>query len=51
MQHTRAEPSIGMQLLNWAWYHLARRVMMMKSQTKAVVIAAMTAGTGNPPGA
>jgi hypothetical protein len=51
MQHTKAEPSIGMLLLNWAWYHLARRAMAMRAKHKAVAIAAFTAGSGNPPGA
>ncbi|HVV81008.1 MAG TPA: hypothetical protein VHD59_15540 [Pseudolabrys sp.] len=51
MQHTKAEPSIGMMLLSWAWYHLARRVMEMRAKHKAVAIAAFTAGSGNPPGA
>jgi hypothetical protein len=51
MQHTRAEPSISMLLLNWVWHHLARRVMAMRAKHRAVAIAAYTAGTGNPPGA
>lgn len=51
MRHTKAEPSIGMLLLNWAWHHLARRVMAMRAKHKAVVVAAFTAGSGNPPGA
>jgi hypothetical protein len=51
MQHEHAERSIGMLLLNWVWYHLARRAMAMRAKHKAVVIAAFTAGSGNPPGA
>jgi hypothetical protein len=52
MQHSRtAEPSITMQLLNWAWHQLARRVLAMRAKHRAVAVAAYTAGTGNPPGA
>jgi hypothetical protein len=51
MQHEHAERSIGMMLLSWAWYHLARRAMTMRAKHRAVAIAAFTAGSGNPPGA
>jgi hypothetical protein len=52
MRHSRnAEPSIIPQLLNWAWYHLAQRMVAMRAEPRAVVVAAYTAGTGNPPGA
>jgi hypothetical protein len=52
MRHSRnAKPSIITQLLNWARHHLARRMVAVRAEPRAVVVAAYTAGTGNPPGA
>jgi hypothetical protein len=46
-----AEPSVTRLLLMWARYHLSRRLSAMREKDRAVVIAALTAESGNPPGA
>jgi hypothetical protein len=46
-----AEPSFIRLLLMWARHHLSRRLSAMREPNRAVVIAALTAASGNPPGA
>lgn len=51
MQHSRqVEASIGNMLVAWVWDRL-QRVRAMRDKNRAVVIAALTAASGNPPGA
>ena len=45
------EHSTSGLLLKWARHQISRRVLAMRPKTRAIEIAALTAASGNPPGA